>query len=148
MPKRGQVWSLDLMVSLVLFLAAITLLLTYAMNQFSEVEGELNSFYFEGASATELLLSETGVGIMSDGMVNQTRLDSFAGMGYTSMRSSLGVNHDFYFTIPGLQVSGVPTSFLGLQNSSSVRTIIVVDRVVAYRGEVLPLSLYIWEEEL
>jgi len=144
MDRKGQVWGLDLMIGVVIFLIGIILLFFYAIN-FSDQSGDrLAEFFYEGNLGSDFLLSDGSLGILSKGVVNQTRLDNFSDLSDQDKKTSLGLNNNFYFSMNNLTVKGVPVDYVGIINTSSVENLVQITRLTVYKNKPVKFELYVW----
>ena len=142
--KKGQVWSLDLIVAVSIFLIGIIVLFFYALNYTNQSQNNLEYLYLQGHTAGEILLSEDSSGILSNGIINQTKLEIFYDKNYAEQKSVLGVKDDFYITLDDLVIDSNPVNFVGEINESNVNDLIKINRIVAYRNKPSKLQMYIW----
>lgn len=142
--KRAQAWSLDIIIASVIFILGIIILYVYAVNYPSHSRDKLDELFYEGNLASELILGEEDFGIVSNGKVNQTKLNDFSGMNYQYKREQLGVRNDFYFTFEGLEVNGNPKDYVGKMNSSDTEHVIQVTRITVYKNDLTKFHLYVW----
>lgn len=142
--KRAQVWSLDLIIAGVIFLMGIIILFYYSLNYSSQSKNQLDELFYEGNLASELILSEENAGILSDGIVNQTKLDNFYYLGDPSKKSILGIKNNFYFTMNNLEIQGEPKDYVGIMNTSSVDNLIQITRLTVYKNITTKFELFVW----
>ncbi|MFQ5531753.1 MAG: hypothetical protein ACE5ES_04015 [Candidatus Nanoarchaeia archaeon] len=145
--KKAQAWSLDLVVASLIFLVGIITLYIYAVNFSSQSQEQLNELFYEGNLASELILSDEDLGILTDGKVNQTKLDDFYGLSYQEQRNLLGVKNDFYFNITGLESpSGTPISYVGNPPSvgSGSENLIQITRLTIYKNRPVKINFFAW----
>ncbi len=143
--KKAQVWSLDLLVSVSIFIVGIVILFFYAINFTNQTKNNLDNLYNQGYTASEILLSEDEGSIVSNGIINQTKLDEFFSKEYEEMRRSLGMTDNFYFTLDDLQINGEDEDYIGLQSGPETKNLVKINRIVAYRNKPSKLQMYIWK---
>ena len=144
--KKGQVWSLDLVIATFLFLVGLIMLFMYAINYSTYSQEHLDELFYEGKLAAELILSDDNFGILTNDRVNQTKLDEY-NISYSGKKDDLGVIHDFYFKMEGLNVNGIPKDYLGRMNTSATTDLIEITRVTIYESKPVKFELYIYNEE-
>jgi len=142
--KNAQVWSLDIVVAIVIFVIGIVLLYVYAINYLSRSDEKLENLFYEGNLAAGLILSDDTFGILSDGKINQTKLDDFS-TSYSEKKSSIGVTKDFYFELEGLELNGLPATYVGKINNSQIEDFIQITRITVYNNKPTKFQLYIWK---
>ena len=141
--RKGQVWGLDLFIAVVIFLAGIMILYLYSINYLSQSDGGLENLFYEGNLASELILSENDFGILTDSRVNQSKLNEFA-LNYDTRKKDIGVLHNFYFKMEGLEVSGNSTSYVGKMNTLAIENVIQITRIAIYKNTPTKFQLYVW----
>ncbi|PIN92223.1 hypothetical protein COU55_02100 [Candidatus Pacearchaeota archaeon CG10_big_fil_rev_8_21_14_0_10_31_59] len=142
--KNGQAWSLDLIIAGVIFLIGIVILFYYAINYSSQSKNQLDELLYEGNLASELILSEEESGILSNGIVNQTKLDFFANLNDTSKRNLIGIKDNFYFVMDNLEINGEPANYVGIINSSETENLIQTTRLTIYKNKPIKFELFAW----
>jgi len=138
--KKGQAWSLDAIMAVIIFTAAVLVLFFYALNVLSPADSKLKEIFYEGNLAADLILSENDVGILTDGRVNQTKLDDFLGS-YDQKKQTIGVTRDFYFTISGM----TSPSYGGKLNTTTTQDFIQITRITIYNNRPSKFELYVYE---
>ena len=141
--KRGQVWSLDLVVAAVLFSFSIIILYVYAINHSSQIDSELEALFYEGNLASELILSNGESGILFDSRVDQNKLEILSS-DYEYWKNQLGISNDFYFIIPNLEINGTPVERVGLYNEEEIDNLVQITRITIYKNSPVKFEFYIW----
>jgi hypothetical protein len=143
--KRAQVWSLDLLIAGIIFLVGIVVLYNYAINYSSQSKGNLDELFYEGNLASGLILSGEDFGILSNGIVNQTKLETFYNLDNSTKKSVLGVKYNFYFAMDELEINGTPRNYVGMMNSSQVENLIQITRLTVYKNKPIKFQLFAWK---
>lgn len=141
---KAQAWSLDLTVACVIFLISLIILYVYAINYKGGASENLNNLFYEGNTIAEILLSSDDLGIVSQNIVNQTKLDSFYYSNYSDKRKSFGIMDDFYFFIDGMTINSTSISYIGRLNQSSLDSVVKITRFTIYKNKPVKLEVYIW----
>jgi len=142
--KKGQVWSFDIVIAILIFFAGVIILFFYAINYSNQSNEELDSLFYQGNVASEIILSGTGnFGILTDGKIDQSKLNSFYSLTYEEMRAGLGIKDDFYFVIGGMEINGVPTEYVGMKDVNAKNNI-KINRFVIYKNKIVKFQIYIW----
>ena len=85
--------------------AGVIILFFYAINYSNQSNDELDNLFYQGNSASEIILSDdANLGILSNGKIDQFKLNNFYSLDYQEMRTGLGIKDNFYFKIDGLEV--------------------------------------------
>lgn len=142
--KRAQIWSFDLMVAFVLFVIGVIVIYFYAINYKSGALDELSELSFDANFASDLLLGEDELSIVTQGHINQTKLDLFATLSDSEIRTNYGILNNFYISFDGMMISGVPVSSVGIVNTSVVDNQIILQRVVVYQDKILVMEVTAW----
>ncbi|MFA4953669.1 MAG: hypothetical protein WC584_05585 [Candidatus Pacearchaeota archaeon] len=141
--KQGQVWSLDVIVGITIFMAAMVILFFYAMNYTNQSEINMEDLSYQGNIASEFILSEQH-GILTSNKINQTKLDSFYYSDYGAKKSELGVKDNFYFTLTDLEINGTFVDYVGKMNETDVKNVIQVTRFTIYKNKPVQFNIFIW----
>ena len=112
--KKGQVWSLDIVVALLIFVSEL------------------------------ILSDNLPYGILSNNQINQTKLDNFYSTDYQTLRQSLGLKDNFYFVMDGLKIKGELTDYVGKINETIVSDNVKVNRIIVYKNKPVKFGVYIW----
>ncbi len=142
--KNGQGWGLDIIIAGVIFMAGIITLYIYAINYSSQSQKHLDELFYEGNVAVEQILSEGDAGILTEGRVNQSKLDFFQA-NYNAEKTIIGVTRNFYFVMENLEINGLPASYVGMVNSSNTENLIQVTGITIYKNKPSRFDFYIWE---
>jgi|WetSurMetagenome_2_1015567.scaffolds.fasta_scaffold249067_1 hypothetical protein len=142
--KKAQGWSLDLVVGITIFLAGIIILYVYVVNYSSQSQKTLDELNYEGNLAAQLILSPDDFGILTNDRVNQTKLDQYY-FNYSMKKSSLGIDHDFYFVMNNLEANGTVVNYIGKTNTTTtISNLIKVTRITIYKQKPTKFELYVW----
>ena len=162
--KKGQIWGMDLVIATIIFSAAIAFFYLYTFNQSAESERLLEDLGYEGGIITDTLLSEghpenwnetnvVQLGILTNGKINETKLEQFYNMSrndYFSLKRVLNSRYNFYFfleenmSITGQTIDGI--GYTGItRNNLSAENIVKTERIVIYKNKPMGANLYIWK---
>jgi len=141
--KKGQAWSMDVIVSIIIFTLGIAILSFYTINISSQSQINMDDLNYQGNFASEFILSEDR-GIIVGNKVNQTKLDEFYNSDYEEKRIELGIKDDFYFILPDLEISGIPREYVGMKNITPVNNLIQINRFTIYKNKPVTLRFYVW----
>ena len=142
--KKGQAWSVDVIAAIIIFTAGISILFFYAINFNNQSQINIDDLNYQGNFASEFILSEDR-GILVENKINQTKLDDFYNADYETKRVELGVKDNFYFTIPYLEIEGIPRDYVGRVNTTSVENLIQINRFTIYKNKPVTFRLYVWK---
>ncbi len=142
--KKAQAWGLDLVIASVIFLIGIIILYVYAINYSSQTKNSLDEMLYDGNLASGLILSENDFGILSNGKVNQTKLDDFYNSDYQTKKNQIGLKYDFYFVMDDLEVNGNPLNYIGKSNISEIENLIQVTRLTIYKNKPIKFDIFVW----
>jgi len=132
------------MIAGVIFLLGIVILYNYAINYSSQSKNNLDEFFYEGNLASSLLLSEEEFGILSNSIINQTKLETFNNLDNSEKKSSLGIKYNFYFTIDNLEINGTRQDYVGITNTTEVENLIRIPRLTIYKNKPTKFELFVW----
>lgn len=167
MKTRGQIWSLDLMAGLALFLVGIMIFFIYSLNQPTQAKETLDLLRYDGNIILDNLLSQgypldwdsssaVTLGITTDSKINQTKLENLYQMiytqsNYTKTKILFNTQYDYYFfldqnmTISSTSIEGIGKPDTTKQNIDA-KNLIKITRFTIYQNKTTPIYLYIWEE--
>jgi len=140
--KKAQAWSIDLLIACFIFGVALTILYTYGINYSPQSKNNLNELFYQGNLAGEMILSEDG--IISEGKINQTKLDEFASADYQEKKIKMGLKDNFYFSFENLKVNGVPVDYVGKMNETEIEDVVQVERISVYENKPIKFDIYLW----
>jgi len=167
--KKAQVWSLDLMSAMALFLVGIVVFFTYSINQPGEAEDNLELLFYEGKVIASSLLSPgyptqwdsdnvATIGLTDDGRINNTKLKELYDMtsitednDYNLSKNILNTRFDYYIFFETNMTSIAPDldgiGKLGTtRDNVNAKNLIKTTRFTVYQNKTTPLYLYTWEE--
>lgn len=153
--KRGQAWGFDLMIAMVIFLGTMIFFYFYAINYPSEEDETFSKLQRQGFLIADSLMTEGSprnwdennvirIGLLSDEVINQTKLETFANMDYDETKSLFRIKDEYYvtmdqpFNIGGAQVAGIGQDYAGATNLAKVT------RVVVYNNSIKTFYVYTW----
>ncbi len=165
--SRGQIWSLDLMAGLALFLVGITIFFIYSLNQPSQARENLEQLSYDGNIIADNLLSQgypsnwnssnvVVIGLTANKKIDQTKLENLYSMiysqdDYNKTKNLFDTQYDYYFfldknmTINSSQIAGIGKPGIDPQNINA-KDLIKITRFIVYQNKTTPLYLYIWEK--
>lgn len=167
MKTKAQIWSLDLMAGLALFLVGIMIFFVYSLNQPSQAQETLSLLTYDGKIIADNLLSEgypsnwnpsnaITIGLTTSKKINQTKLETLYQMiytdnNYTKTKNLFNTGYDFYFfldqnmTVSAGSIEGIGKPGVTKDNINA-KNLIKITRYTIYQNKTTPLYLYIWQE--
>lgn len=167
MKTEAQMWSLDIMSGLALFLVAIMVFLIYSINQPSQARDSFELLRYDGKIIADNLLSEgypknwnsskaITIGLTTNNKVNQTKLEALYQMiyvenNYEKTKNLFNTQYDYYFffnqnmTVSAGQIEGIGKPGTD-KNNINAKDLIKITRYTIYQNKTTPLYLYIWQE--
>lgn len=154
--KKAQVWGMDLMFSIIIFVLAIFITIMYFINSYSNnTIGEIdyyaelisNKIISEGFPVNWNPSNVAIPGIMSNNKINNTKLEYFYYLSlndYNRVKSLLGTRYNFYlnFSEPVI-INGTSITEIG-RNSNDSQNLVRITRFVAYTNNPITINFYIW----
>jgi len=157
--KKSQVWGFDIVIAITIFLVGVIAAYLYAINFLNESEQTLDSLFSEGNFVSSLILSsgtpndwvnsEVEIpGILSEGKINQTKLDKFYELtenpeGYKNIKNLLATKYNFYFNFTGIEASGSQINGVG-NYSQNPENIVKIERLTVYKNKPVKFIIYMW----
>ncbi len=167
MGSRGQIWSLDLMAGLALFLVGIMIFFIYSINQPSQAKETLDILSYDGNIIADNLLSQgypsdwnsgnaITIGLTTLNKINQTKLENLYQMiylenDYVKTKNLFNTEYDYYlFLDQNMTVSTGSLEGIGKPGTTKynvdARDLIKITRYTVYQNKTTPLYIYIWQE--
>ncbi len=165
--KRAQIWGLDILAGMALFLIGIVVFFVYSLNQPGEAQDNFELLFYDGKIIADNLMSQgypsdwnssnvISLGISSDDKINETKLERLYEMiytenNYTITKNILNTQYEYYFfleqnmTINSIDVEGIGKPG-ATRNNIDARNLIKITRFTIYQNKTTPLYIYIWEE--
>ncbi len=165
--KRAQIWGIDLMSGMVLFIVGIVILFVYSLNQSNEVQDNFELLFYEGKIIADNFLSSgypsdwnstnvITIGISDNSKLNETKLENLYEMiyinnNYSTTKNSLNTQYDYYFflnqnmTINSTEIEGIGKPGITKDNIN-VKNLIKITRFTIYQNKTTPFYIYIWKE--
>jgi hypothetical protein len=162
--KRGQAWSIDLIIAIIIFSAGILIFFIYSINQASEAKEVLSELGYQGDVILNNILSEgypqdwnqtnvVTIGILSGNKINETKLERFYDYSisdYSGTRSKFNTRYDYYFTFSNMTINSFPVYGIGMFGTNvsniSSSSLIKITRFSVYKEKPTTIYLYIWEK--
>lgn len=165
--KSAQIWGLDIMMGLSLFLVGIMIFFIYTLNQSDETKESFDLLFYDGKILADNLMSSGHpqdwnstnaviLGLTTDNKINETKLEQFYNIiytenNYTKTKRLFNTKYDYYFfldenmTINSNSIEGIGKPGISKNNIES-RNLVKITRFTIYQNKTLPLYIYIWEE--
>jgi hypothetical protein len=156
--RKGQLWTLDMALSLIIFMSAMLSLL-FAWNFISAytIESqELKELQLRSMTLSDSLIRTPGIpddwnestvrviGLAyDDNTLDEYKVDGFLNMSYVKARSLLGTQpYEFYFEIRDINGTLYRNSSLAIDGLSS--TVVPSERYAVYGGRVVKVLFALW----
>lgn len=152
---RGQIWSLDFSVSIVIFLIVLIPFMTmwgymYAENEEKRVFDDME---MRAMSISDSLVrlegvpknwNETNVEVIGlaseENFLDSGKVESFESMSYSRVRDVMTKRYDYYVRISDINGS----VYMEKGSLPSDTTIVPVERYANYNDRIVRLQLYLW----
>jgi hypothetical protein len=157
--KKAQVWYTDFMIGILIFVIVIFIYYGYAHSINQDPGKSISELLMDSKAITSSLVTrgspndwnETNVEIigLTDGnqRIVQEKLDMFAGMNYSYMRTKLRTPYDFYFYLEDVNGSRIDLNgslFIG-ENSSDYDNMVSMRRIVIYESRLAGMVVNVWD---
>ena len=165
--KKGQVWSLDFIVAIIIFITSFLVLYNYILDLQAPKDAALKSLEIDSRFITTNLLSSgypsnwtssgvTIIGIVDNGYLNVDKLKNFSALTYQDSKALLKTRYDFYLffenkTTSPINISGVSSIGKASVNSTNLNQVInpskiyQTTRLVVYNNQIVRMVLYLWQ---
>lgn len=165
--RKSQIWSIEFIVALIIFISALFIFFKYSINLSNIQEITLKELVIDAKTVSNYLVSEglpkdwntsnvISIGL-TDGnyQLNTTKLGNFSQLDYITTKSMFSVVNDYYifFTdkndttviineIEGIGKPGINrTNLDALEDPSDV---LKVFRFVLYNSTIIKMGIYVW----
>jgi len=163
--KKSQAWGMDVLIAITIFSAIIFVFFIYATNQSGEGKQILESLQSQGKTITNIILSEgypqdwtednvIKIGILSDNIINTTKLEKFYNLTLTEYNKTkilFNTHYDYFLffneniTINSIEIEGIGKPETTKTNINA-KNIIKTTRYVIYKDKPVTIYIYIWEK--
>jgi len=152
---KAQAWGFDLIIAVMIFVVGILAFYFYSINYSGEGSVGFISLKEEGSLIAESLLSSGSpadwnasnvvrIGIYDNGRINETKLEEFYGMDYSTTKSLFRVRDDYYLNFSSsLEIGGNPVDYIGLLPSGE-ENLAKVERVIVFNDKVGTMEVFVW----
>jgi hypothetical protein len=168
MYKKGQIWSIDLIAGIIIFLIVIAVYFTFVNNIYNMNDKQFDRVYSEALILSDTLLAE---GIPTDWIVNNTqeigltngkqRLDihkvtNASAIDYSRLKVLLKTEYDYLIffenknndllNLNGVQYIGKPG--ITKDNIKSIEkpdALVSIKRFVILNNEIVTMVVYLWD---
>ena len=158
---KSQLWSIDLIVALIIFVGAVLFFYKYSANTTNIEEDSMNDLLLE-AKLLSSYLTSTGVPAnwtssdvslagLTDGelRIDKAKIDAFANIAaadYQRSRTLLTASHNYQLHFEDAQGNAIgiaDDTFIG-SNYSAADDIVAVTRLVYYNGTFVKMLVVVW----
>ena len=160
--KKAQAWGMDLMVAAAIFTIGIVSFYFYTINNPGQAKDTTELLFYEGNFVSGTILSEGSppnwnptnvqkIGILSDGKINNTKLQYFYELSESDYRGTkglfeMGYNYNYYFTLEDDTFATTPpVAGIGEDDHSFADNLIKITRYAVYNDEPRTVYLYIFD---
>jgi hypothetical protein len=165
MNRRGQIWSMDFVVGITIFLVGFLIFYFYSLNNPLESKEIIENLEYDGKLITNFILSEgsptnwnlsnvLSIGILTDGKISDLKLEYFYFFtkdNYSDTKIMFNTKYDYIFFVDrNMTINGSLVDYIGkpFVNKSNIdaKNLIKITRFTSYRNMPTTAYLYIWEE--
>lgn len=159
MNKKAQAWGFDIIIATGIFIFGIIAFFLYTINYPTGEQDKLDDLLYEGNVVSDSLLSEgyptnwttlsvSKIGLISNNVINQEKLESFneiSSNDYGRTKTILGTKYNYFinFSTP-IQISGINIEGIGLYPNNA-KNIIKISRVSIYQNKPVSIEVQVWE---
>ena len=164
---KSQVWALDLIIAIVIFLGALMLFYKYSLNSIDIEKTDMGSLLLDAKLISTYLVSEgypidwqsapnevALIGLTNGEMdLNPGKVQGFSQLvasDYAKTRKLLSTTHDYYVFFEDknnntIKIQGVGENWIGKNYSNeNPEDIIKTIRFVSYNSTIIRLVVYVW----
>ena len=157
--KKAQVWYTDFMIGVLIFVIVILIYYEYAHSLTQDPSDITSDLIMESKAISSSLVApgipsnwnQSNVQIigLTDGnhRLNQSKLDMFANMSYSSSKTKLRTPYEYYFYLEDvdgsiIQIGG--ETGIGL-NATDSENLVSITRVVIYNSRLINMVVHVWQ---
>ncbi|MBW3019800.1 hypothetical protein KY334_00755 [Candidatus Woesearchaeota archaeon] len=159
---RGQVWYMDLIFGLSIFIIALLIFFSNKINLNNYDQAYLSSMIFEINSISDQIMGSgyptnwnennvIEIGIVDNGVINETKLNNLNDLNYNDTKRLFNTRFDYYFYIVGEQLydnkEGYGKAGVNSTNIESIDSnqMINIDRYVVFNDKIRLLKVISWD---
>lgn len=165
--KKSQIWSLEFIVALLIFISALFVFYNYSINLSDIREVTVKELIIDAKTLSSYLMSEglpknwNSSNVITIGLtdgnyrINETKVSYFSDMDYSIAKNMLSVINDYYIffedkngstiTINGIDGIGKPgVTKTNLNATEHPSDIIKIFRFAMYNNTIIRLGMYVW----
>lgn len=142
---KGQSWGYDLIISITIFIIGIVIIYVYAINFSLNTSSD---YKYQAKYISSIILSEGSPedwtaenfelpGILSNGKINQTKLELFSLLPVEQIKKKTGLKYNFYFFFDGHEGVGLIPQ--------EQKNLFSIERFAIYDNKPVKFTLYIWD---
>lgn len=157
--RNSQIWLTDFIIGVLIFLIVILIFYKYAYNLNEDPNKVSIELLMDAKSISNSLITtgspenwnQTNVSIigLTDGnqRLVQNKLDMFANISYSSIRTYLRTSYDFYLTLEYFNKTNIPINgSLGIGMApNDADNLIRISRIVIYDSGLINMVVTIWQ---
>ncbi|MCD6496503.1 MAG: hypothetical protein J7K54_04500 [Candidatus Aenigmarchaeota archaeon] len=156
---KGQVWSFDLAVSMIIFIGALASVV-FAWNFMSTgafESQEMKSLQLRALGISDSLLRTPGIpedwnssnvivlGLATDGLLDRQKVEQFISMDHNKTRQLLDLGgYEYYFEVSDINGTVYNNTLPSI--SPDAKIIVPSERYATYEGRAVKVSFVIWSE--
>lgn len=156
--KKSQVWGVDLMIAVFIFMIGIATFYLYTINMQNNEE-KFESLKYDGELIGDSLLSQgfpidwnsvnvIKIGIAENGKINETKLERFYNLSiqnYAITKVLFNTRYDYFFFLSeNLTINSQPISGIGLEPGNT-ENLVKITRLAIYKDKPVEIYIYVWE---
>jgi hypothetical protein len=159
MEKKAQAWGFDITVAIIIFSLGLIVFFIYSINYSNEGAETFENLISEGNFIADNLLSSgipenwnpedvRGVGIISSGKINNTKLESFYNLSladYSKTKRLLNTEHDYFISfnenisLSNRSIAGIGKEEIITNSSNLIR----INRFSVYNNKFTNIYVYV-----
>lgn len=170
MSTKGQVWTIDFMLSILILVIALVIFGRTMINLSISGNEDVRPLLLEGRVISDSLISEgypvdwnsssvSKIGLTSDKRINQSKVSAFYSMTYSDAKTSFNIPFDFFVFMLGEDgnLISIDSSYgLGhnLVNATQDSVdlggvefdrLVKINRITIYDSKIVNLVVYLWD---
>ncbi len=157
--SKGQIWSIDLIIAVTIFLTGIIFFYVYTLNYGNDADTTLVEMQYDAEHIADIVRSagypknwspgEVNIpGIIDEGHINESKLSKLALLteqDYQRTKALFATSYNWFINFSEPMIIGNVTYASIGQTSTNPTELFRVQRITIYRNKPVIMNIYIWK---
>ena len=157
--KKAQVWYVDFMVGLMVFIVVVVIYFEYVNNLSEREENIIDDLIINAKTIASSLVAEgypadwntsnvISIGLTNNNQrLNMTKVNRYISMDYIESKSKLKTPYNYYFFLKYKNGSKIPlngSEGYGFENTNPER-LVQITRLVIHESDIIKMVIHVWQ---